>query len=245
MNGEPSFLVDEQALLGEGRRRRCYRMSETGLCAKFYRAPSRLPAGTSLGIRIRIVLGLLCRAANVNYHEWQYHQHLLRHLPKELASVFPEHTEPVHCREKGWGIIETLILNADGTQPRTVSEELKASNDAAECLRIYRETDLLLQRFVESGIRFFDPPNILVQRTGNGAFRLRIADFEPDCRALIPGLAHVGFYVRSKVRRRAARYLAVLRKILAKKQITLPVAQTSPSQHASFFKRIVIATGLF
>ena len=245
MNGGSFFQVDKQAFLGEGRRRRCYRMSGTDLCAKFYRDPSKLPAGTSLGIRIRIVCGLLCRAANVNYHEWQYHQCLLRHLPEELAAIFPEHTEPVHCREKGWGIIETLILNADGTQPRSVVEELKASRDTAVCLRIYHETEDLLQRFIEHRIRFFDPPNILVQWTGGGAFQLRIADFEPDCRSLIPGLAHIGFYVRSKVRRRAARFLAILRRILAKNGITPPVTPTCPAQHDSLFKRLVIATGLF
>ena len=225
MNGEAYFLVDERALLGKGRRRRCYRMPGTDLCAKFYHAPSALPPKTRLSIRLDIVLGRLCRAANVNYHEWRYHQYLLGHLPEDIVDAFPEHTEAVYCREKKWGIIETLILNADGTLPRSVAEELKASQDAALCLRIYQETERLLQRFVEHGVRVFDPPNLLVQWTGDGAFRLRIADFEPNCRALIPGLAYIGFYVRGKVRRRAVRYLDKLRNILAEKGMALPATQ--------------------
>jgi hypothetical protein len=244
MNGGIPFSIDEQALLGRGRRRRCYRLPGTDLCAKFYHNPSRLPPGTRLSIRLNIAWGCLCRAANVNYREWRYHQRLHRRLPAEVARVFPEHTEPVRCPEKGWGIVETLILNADGSLPRTVTEELNAARDAALCLRIYREVEALFQRFVEHGVRFFDPSNILVQWTGDGAFRLRIADFEPDCRALVPGLSHLDFYVRCKVRRRAARYLARLRNILAKKHVSPALPLAFPRQRVSFFKRFALAAGL-
>ena len=228
MNGEAYFPVDEQALLGKGRRRRCYRMPGD-LCVKFYHDPSALPPKTRLGVRLDIVLGRMFRAMNVNYDEWQYHQYVCRHLPKDIVDAFPEHTEAVYCREKKWGIIETLILNADGTLPRSIAEEFKASQDPALWLRIYQETERLLQRFVEYGVCVFDPPNLLVQWTGDGAFRLRIADFEPNCRAVIPGLAHVGFYVRGKVRRRSERYLAKMRDFLIKKGVALPVTQGQPA----------------
>ena len=244
MNWGSSFLADERTLLGTGKRRRCYRLQGTGLCAKFYHDPLRLPARTRLSVRVNIAWGCLCRAMNINYREWRYHQYFLRSLPHDLARVFPEHTEPVHCLEKGWGIIETLILNADGSLPKTVTKELKNSQNPKQCLVIYQETEHLLQRFAEYGVRFFDLSNILVQWLEDGTFRLRVADFEPDCRAIIPGLSHIGFYVRCKIRRRTTRYLAMLRNILAEKQITLSVAQARASQHDPFFKRVAIVTGL-
>jgi hypothetical protein len=244
MNGGYYFLGDERTLLGKGRRRCCYRLPETEYCVKFYHDPAKLPPKTRLSVRLNIVWGRLCRAANINYREWRYHQRLLRRLPEALARVFPEHTEPVYCPAKGWGIIETLIRNADGTWPRTVVEEITASQDAVLCLRLYRETEILFQQLVDHNVCFFDPSNILVQWTEGGAFRLRIADFEPDCRALIPGLSHIGFYVRCKVRRRAQRYLARLDGILAKKRIARePLPARAPRQ-VSFFKRFAAAAGL-
>lgn len=208
------FHTDDEGFLGEGRRRRCYRLSDPGLCVKFYRDPSSLPPGTRLSIRLNIACRRMFRCANVNYREWRYHQILQRQLPAELAAVFPEHTEPVFCSEKGWGIIETLILNADGTLPQKVVDELKAARDPALSLRIYQETERLLGQLAEHRVCFFDPSNILVQWTGPQTFRLRIADIEPWCRTLIPWLSRCDFYVGCKVRRRASRYLARLRELL-------------------------------
>jgi hypothetical protein len=244
MNGGFHFLGNEEALIGKGRRRRCYRMPGTDLCVKFYHDPSGLPPRTRLSIRLNILLGHLCRAVNVNYREWQYHQRLLRRLPEQLASVFPEHTEPVYCLEKGWGIIESLILNADGTLPRAIIEELRVSRDAEQCLRLYREIESLFQRLVDHNVCFFDPSNILVQWTADGTFRLRIADFEPSCRSFIPGLSRVDFYVRCKVRRRAARYLVRLRNLLAKKHIAQEFLPARSPRPVSFFKRFALAAGL-
>lgn len=46
-------------------------------------------------------------------------------------------------------------------------------------------------------------------------FQLRIVDFEPRTRALIPGLSYIKPYVRSKVRRRSQRYLSRLQSVMA------------------------------
>jgi hypothetical protein len=232
MNGGSIFQVDERALIGQGRRRRCYRLPAQELCVKFYRDTASLPPKTRLNVRLVIALGRRCRCANVNHREWRYHQVLKRRLPEDLLAVFPEHTEPVFCPERGWGIVETLILNADGTVARKAVEELQETRDAALGLRIYKETASLLRRLAENSVRFFDPSNILVQWTGDGAFRLRIADFEPSCRALVPGLSHLPLYVRCKVRRRSARYLERLRRLLFARH-ALPESVFAERRHAA------------
>lgn len=244
MNGELSFSINDGVLIGKGRRRRCYHLPGTGLCVKFYHAPSDLPKKTRLSVRLEIAWGRWWRTVNVNYLEWRYLQRLRQQVPAEVVDIFPEHTEPVCCPEKGWGIAETLIVNADGSLTRSVAEEIKAAQDAAMCLRIYRAVETLFERFVDHSVCFFDPSNILVQWTGDGGFRLRIADFEPTCRALIPGLTFVQIYVRCKVRRRAARYLTYLRGLLVKKSITKENLPVRPAKPVSIFRRVAAAAGL-
>ena len=208
-------FCNEETLLGKGSRRRCYRMPGSALCVKFNRLASEFPPKTRLRIRWDTLLGSLFRCLNINYREWKYHQRVLLKLPEDLARVFPEFMEPVRCPKNGWGVIETLIMNADGSQPRRVDQELCDSKDAEQRQRIYEATQDLLQQLADRSICFFDPQNILLQWTGEGRFSLRITDFEPVCRVFVPGMAHVPPYVRYTVRRRAARYLAQLRKHLA------------------------------
>ncbi len=231
-------------LLGTGRRRRCHRLPDTNLCVKFYHRDSALPPGTRLTTRLAIAWGRTCRLANVNYREWQYHQRLKQQHPDALTAVFPEHTEPVHCPQRGWGIIETVILNADGRPPRKVADELKVQvqRDPQIGRELYDAVEQLLKQFVARGVCFFDPSNILVQWTGPETFRLRIADFEPSCRALIPGLSRITFYVRCKVRRRATRFLGRLDAILKG-----PHGPHDPTRYLrghSVLRRLALASGL-
>ena len=58
---------------------------------------------------------------------------------------------------------------------------------------------------VRHSIRFFDPQTVMVQRTSCG-FRLRVPDFEPATRTLIPFEAIFPALVRKKIRRRFARF---------------------------------------
>jgi len=243
MNGGLSFLTDERTLLGTGRRRRCHRMPGTDLCVKFYHRDDALPPDTRLTTRLTIAWGRICRLANVNYREWRYLQRLKRQIPADLAAVFPEHTEPVHFSARGWGIIETVILNADGTPPRKAADELKVQvlRNPQIGRALYDAIEQLFKRFVAHGICFFDPSNILVQWTGPETFRLRIADFEPSCRALLPGLSRINFYVRCKVRRRATRYLRRLDAILNGARHAPPVP--SP-QRVSILRRLALDSGL-
>ena len=106
---------------------------------------------------------------------------------------------------------------------------------------LYDAIEQLFKRFVAHGICFFDPSNILVQWTGPETFRLRIADFEPSCRALLPGLSRINFYVRCKVRRRATRYLRRLDAILNGARHAPPVPSL---QRVSILRRLALDSGL-
>jgi len=54
----------------------------------------------------------------------------------------------------------------------------------------------------------------LVQWLSPDSFRLRIVDFEPSGKEIVPGLSYVKPYVRSKVRRRSNRYLSRLHQMV-------------------------------
>lgn len=231
MNSGYRTIGETGSLVGQGRRRECYLVPGKKVCVKFYRSPGNLPANTRCGVRIDIALGRRFRRLNINFREWRYHQQLLRDLPAELSALFPEHTEPVFCPGRGWGIQESLILNADGTLPRRILHELAALDNPALARRLYLEAARLYQRLAEQGVCFFDVSNVLVQWTGTGTFRLRIADFEPSCRALLPGLIHVRPYVRCKVRRRARRFLKRMERVLAAKGFpAVPESSLSPDR---------------
>ncbi len=205
------FDLDHLVLLGEGSRRKCYRLPSESLCVKFYRRPSEYTKKTTWSVRLHIFLARFVPSLNVNCHEWRYHQALRRTLPSDLFAAFPESIERAYSRECGWGIIESLLLNADGTPMRRVIAEMGRTQDQRLRRRLYDAAARLFERLAEHAVRFYDPPNVMVQWTGPDAFRLRIVDFEPQGRALVPGLSYIKPYVRSKVRRRCSRYLKRLR----------------------------------
>lgn len=204
--------TDPQAIIGEGSRRICYRTMSPGLCAKFYRAPHQFRPGTAHHVRLLVGLVRFSRRLNVNRQEWRYHGELRQRLPADLLSVFPEKVAPVFSPELGWGVVESLILNADGTVARKITQELPRIEAPALRLRVYREAERLLEGFARHDVRFYDLSNLLLQWTGTDSFRLRVADFEPCGRGLPALLTACGWYSRLKLRRRTARFLARLRR---------------------------------
>ncbi len=209
MNGDVE--VKELDLLGEGSRRRCFRVPDQRFCVKFYRLPSEYTHKTTLGVRLHIWMSRFVARLNANCQEWHYHQALRSRLPSDLFAAFPEEVKPVYSRERGWGIVESLILNVDGTPMRRVIAEMGKAQDVRLRRRLYEAAERLFARLAEHTVCFYDPPNVMVQWTGTDEFRLRIVDFEPKGRALVPGLSMIKPYVRCKVRRRCARYLKRLR----------------------------------
>lgn len=208
---------DEAALvlIGEGSRRRCYRIPGYLFCVKFYRLPSEYTHKTTWGVRLHIRLSRFIERRNANCQEWRYHHVLQNRLPPELFAAFPEVIEPVFSQVRGWGIIESLIQNVDGSPIRRVIAEMGRVSDERLRQRLYVAAEHLFAQLAEHAVCFYDPPNVMVQWTGPDTFLLRIVDFEPQGRALVPGLSAIKPYVRSKVRRRCARYLKRLRETYA------------------------------
>jgi len=205
--------VDTLRLLGEGSRRKCYLLPSGDTCVKFYRRPADYTAKTTPSIRLHIWLARHVRTLNVSLQEWRYLQKLRLRLPADLLSVFPDSIEPVYSPVYGWGIIESLIVNHDGSPMRRVIAELGRLTDPSLRQRLLEETERLFENLAAWAVCFYDPPNVLVQWTSPRDFRLRIVDFEPSGRAAIPGLSLIKPYVRRKVRRRCARYLERLKTV--------------------------------
>ena len=186
-------------------------MRQGDLCVKFYRLPSEFTSKTRLSVRFEILLARFCPLLNVNCQEWRYHQRVLQRLPRELSEVFPEKILPAYSRERGWGIVESLIRNWDNAPVKSVYTEMRQSSDLQTKRHLIKAVAELFDQLVKHTVCFYDPPNVLVQWTGPASFQLRIVDFEPRLRALIPGLSYIRPYVRCKVRRRCRRHLQRLR----------------------------------
>lgn len=244
MPSKTIYSLEGLELLGAGRRRRCYRLPGGTTCVKFYHALDSLPPKTKLSVKLAIRYGRFFKFSNINYREWHHHRQIKKHMPAEVVAYFPENTEAVFCAQKGWGIVQSLIQNYDGTKPQLVIDELKRLDDPQLCLALYRAAETLLKLCARHSVVFFDHGNILVQWLGPQEFRLRIADFEPTCRALVPGLTHVKFYVRCKVRRRGQRYFDFLRKILNAKADSAAFQTLIPTLPDSLWQRYAIKMGL-
>lgn len=202
-------------LLGHGSRRKCFRIAGELFCVKFYRLPSEYTHETRWGVRLHILQARHLRFLNANCQEWRYHETLRKRLPPDLFAAFPEVLRPVYSKKRGWGVVESLIQNADGSLIRRVATEMEQTTDRQLQRRLYKEAEQLFQRLADYAVCFYDPPNVMVQWTGPETFRLRIVDFEPQGRALVPGLSYIKPYVRRKVQRRCSRYLKRLRTLFA------------------------------
>jgi len=211
MNVETVWKDAEWEEIGHGSRRKCFRIKGQPYCVKFYRLPSEYTHKTTWGVRLHIGQARHVPLLNANCQESRYHDALRRRLPAELFAAFPDELRPIYSEERGWGLIESLIQNWDGTPIQRVIFEMGRVTDQALRRRLYDSAERLFAQLADQAVCFYDPPNVMVQWTAPDAFRLRIVDFEPQGRALVPGLSYIRPYVRSKVRRRCARYLQRLR----------------------------------
>ena len=200
---EPDITIDEDHLerIGDGSRRCCFRIPGQPFCVKFYRTPAEYTKKTRRSVRTSIFFSRFCLWFNVNYHEACYHARLRKRLPPDLFAAFPEQMRMVFSRKRGWGVIESLIENADGSAIRPVAVEMREAEDRALCERLYQAMAKLFDQLAEHSVCFYDPPNTMVQWTGPNEFRAHV--IRADGAALIPGVA-VPIYA---TRRRCARYL--------------------------------------
>ena len=212
---EALFREGKMARIGDGSRRVCYALPGGKLCVKSYRSEEELetrmrPDGSMERHPLKLsVIGEIRKARfdekrNTSCREYRYWRRLQKRIPSELLKVFPETMEMVCVPSRGWCLVEELIENFDGTP---IVKFLPAWRNAGEGdrRRLSEALDALEDFLVRHSIRFFDPQTIMVQCV-SGEFRLRIPDFEPVTRTLIPVEDLFPALIRMKIRRRFARY---------------------------------------
>lgn len=197
---------EESAEIGRGSRRVCTRIPGTNLCLKRYRDDDEVGAT----VRREIARGRFDRRLNTCAQEYDYLQELKRILPSDVLSVFPETFELHEDPKMGWHLVESLVLNGDGSVPERFSRTYRGAS-AAVRPRLYAAFRNLMHAFESAAACFYDPQNVIVQWPGRPYegedFRLRIVDFEPTSRTLLPVDLLCPLMRRRKLRRRVARYL--------------------------------------
>ncbi len=206
----PTFAAGSLAVLGEGSRRRCFELPDGKFCVKFYRLESEYVARTLPSVRREIGKYRHSRTKNTCCQEYDFWLRLKESLPPDLFAVFPKRMELVHRADRGWGIIESRFRNSDGTDLKPIADELKTLDDGELARRLIAAFERLCEGLAKYAVKFYDPPNILVEWRADGSFKLRIADFEPANRVLIPLFTNTKIYIRLRVRRRARRYAKIL-----------------------------------
>ncbi len=198
--------TEKPAEVGKGSRRICTRIPGTDLCLKHYRVDDEV--GET--VRREIVRGRFDRRLNTCAQEYDYLQLLKKKLPAEVLSVFPETFELRNDDKLGWHLVESLVLNGDGSVPEKFASAYR-SVSAVQQARLYEEFCRLMCAFEKAAVRFYDPQNIMVQWLGKPyegeAFRLRIVDFEPVSRTFLPVDSLLPAFCRMKLRRRVRRFL--------------------------------------
>lgn len=195
-------------LLGGGSRRLCYELPGGDLCIKFYRQPKDFTQDTRPKVRKEIAKYAHSRNGNTSCQEYDYFQKEIRYKNEQIVAVFPETLSLIYLPSFGWCLIETLFHNNDGTPVQHFYEYLNAhTNDPQRYLSLMHALDDLIELLCQHAIRFFDIQNILTQIQADGSIRLRIADFEPRSRQLIPISTLLPCLIRKKIRRRYNRTL--------------------------------------
>lgn len=191
--------------IGRGSRRVCLRIPGEMLCVKRYRDDD----GVGPTVGREIARFRFDRARNTCAQEYDYIQSLKPKLPPEVFAVFPERMElkrdPVH----GWHLVESVVLDGDGSPSCRFSQTyLQAPGPMRRRLLVaFRE---LMHAFEVAAVKFYDPQNVLVQWEGvsfASGFRLRVVDMDPVSRAFLPVDQLCDAFRRMKLRRRVRRYL--------------------------------------
>jgi hypothetical protein len=204
---EHALQSGDLPLLGQGSRRTCHQLYDTGLCVKFYRSLGLFSKGAKFRVRLEIWLSAHHRTRNTSCQEYDVLQKIERTKPAQLRALFPECLDLIYLPSYGWGLIETCIANADGS-PSKRFPEILADSATPTHMRdvILQELDTLIDLLCAHTVPFYDLQNILVQTQPDGSRRYRIADFEPRNRQILP-LDTLPPLARKKIRRRYARTL--------------------------------------
>jgi hypothetical protein len=202
--------------LGMGSRRACYALPGGRFCVKCYRSDEEIEIGRQKTahttqkplrktVRREIARSRHSERLNTSCQEFRYWRSLGKRLPAGLMAAFPSTMRAVRLPRRGWCVIEERLSNADGSPVRTFHEEWLEADSAARA-KLLAALESLAAGLERHAVMFYDPQNILVQRCGNGRFRLRITDFEPAQRTLFAIDRVLPLFARLKLRRRMLRY---------------------------------------
>lgn len=213
---EALFQEGKLERIGMGSRRACYRLPHGGLCVKCYRSDEEIREGKyggdrklSASVVREIKRHRFDRVRNTSCQEYRYLTGLVRSAPEDVIAYFPSYMHELNINARGWCLVEELICNADGSAADLFADEYRRA-DVVTKRGLLASFGEMTQKFIDNAVRFYDPQNVLVQWIGDGSFRLRIADFEPMSRTLIPLDFYCPALVRMKVRRRVRRALLQL-----------------------------------
>ena len=112
----------------------------------------------------------------------------------------------------GWGVLETFYANPDGSAVLPYINEISRRKSVEEKNFIYRAARDLLLELIAHSAPFYEPGKIHVQELPDGRLEMKIVDFEPDPKVMLPLESVLPFLRRVKLRRKARRFLALLRR---------------------------------
>lgn len=198
--------------IGRGSRRQAYRIGDTGFCAKFYLPPEECAKGKmKASIRREIAWRRFSRFCNSSSQEVYAYERFRHELPELIRGCLPPVCERVFHHRLGWGVLETLYLNPDGEAIVSCRREIARQKDEAVKAFIYRSVRDLLNGLIARAAHFHEPGNFHVLFSRSGGIEIKMIDFEPDSKTLIPIEAYLACWRRMKLRRKSRRFLASLR----------------------------------
>ena len=204
---------NELVPVGRGSRRQAYRIGDTGYCAKFYLPPEECaPGAMRASIRRDIGWRRFSRMYNSSSREVYVYGKLRHVMPQSVRDRMPPVCERVFHPKWGWGVLETFYANPDGSAVLPYINEISRRKSVEEKNFIYRAARDLLLELIAHSAPFYEPGNIHVQELPDGRLEMKIVDFEPDPKVMLPLESVLPFLRRVKLRRKARRFLALLRR---------------------------------
>ena len=207
------FLEGKMERLGMGSRRTCYKIPGTKFCVKCYRSDDEIKEGKYEGavalapsVVREIIKARFDEKRNTSCQEYRYWRKLKETLPPEVFAAFPQKMECVLVPARGWCLVEERLENFDGSKPEDFKTAYFAADDKIK-KSLLSAFLRLIEQFRFYAVRFYDPQNLLILRTSNDDFVLRIVDFEPASRSFLSIDSILPPLVRRKTMRRARRWL--------------------------------------
>ena len=208
-------LLDEMAwerVGWGGTRRNCYKLGDSGFCAKFYKPPEEcVPGKMKKSIRRDIGWRRFNKSRNSSSREVHLYNTLRHKMPEAIRKCLPPVCERVFHPKYGWGVLETYYTNPDGTAIIPYEFEIKRQESMANKIEIYRQAKELLEKLISCSATFYEPGNFHTLIRPDGGIETKIIDFEPESKMAIPVEAVWPWFRRMKLRRKAKRYLKHIR----------------------------------